>query len=97
MKELEEQTSAVLELSVYSAKYGLGEGQYRDVTAIVRALVKNGRLEFMVVNENLGGADPFPGRRKHLVITYSVHNGAEQTATCFERDWVSLPKRRPAV
>ena len=53
------------------AGYGLGPGQYRNVTDRVRSLVKNGKLDIIVGPESLqcevySGA---PG--KHLLVIYS--------------------------
>ena len=46
-----------------------GKPVLRDVTGIVRALVKNGRLAFIVKNDVLGG-DPVLGKRKDLRLSY---------------------------
>ena len=46
-----------------------GETMMRDVTSIVRSLVKNGRLNFTVNNEAFGGdPDPYQVKNLHLII-----------------------------
>ncbi|MBE3063512.1 MAG: hypothetical protein IMZ69_00650 [Spirochaetes bacterium] len=83
-----------LTLAIHSAQYGLGEGQYRDVTAIVQALVVDGRLHVPVENMNLAPDNPFKGKRKHLLLVYSLGGTARHTITAGEHLWVDLPTGR---
>ena len=78
-------------LTIVSALYGLGEGQYRDVTAIVQAQVVNGRLHMQVENEKIAKDNPFRGKRKHLVLVYSLRGPVKHTVTIGEHGWVDLP------
>jgi len=82
--------SVGLLLVIRSARYGLGEGQYSDVTAAVRALVVDGRLNIRADNKTLG-LDPFPGQRKHLVVTYSIGGNDPQKLIVGERGWAVIP------
>lgn len=76
-------------LTIDNASYGT-DGRWMDVTATLRAMARDGRLDFEVRNE-VFGADPAPGRRKTLSVTY--HRGSEPTNTVrvVERDQLRLP------
>ncbi len=76
-------------LSIESATYG-ADGRWMDVTATLRALARDGRVELEVRNELLGG-DPAPGRRKTLSVTYRRGGEPANTVRVAERDWLRLP------
>jgi hypothetical protein len=81
-------------LEVQSAFYGLGEGQYQDVTTTVRGLVVDDALNFKVCNDAVVGGrrnDPFPGQRKHLTVVYSIGGRTMPSMTIGERGWVRIP------
>jgi hypothetical protein len=77
--------------TIHSAQYGLGEGQYVDVTARVRSKVVDGRLNMQIENENLVDNDPFKGKRKHLVLVYSLRGRTRHTVTVGEHQWTNIP------
>ncbi|MBI3801886.1 MAG: hypothetical protein HY268_33560 [Deltaproteobacteria bacterium] len=60
-------------LVVHYAGYGLGAGQYRDVTGQVKGFIKNGKIHMRVGPESLQ-CDPYRGQLKHLLVIYSHGN-----------------------
>ena len=80
-------------LNIKSAKYGVGGNRYKDVTALVRAPIKNNKLHLLVSNNTLlGGADPFYGEVKHLLVQYSLGNGPIVEVIRREQDYLELPE-----
>lgn len=75
-------------LYIWRAFYGI-EGQFVDVTDILRSRVDGDHLFVRVDNFNLG-VDPVPGQRKILHIEYSF-NGERGEATVNEKTYVQLP------
>jgi len=61
-----------------------------DITARLRSLVRDGRLEVAVDNQ-LAGADPAPGERKSLMVEFSLGQGSVQQTTAREGQWLQLP------
>ena len=76
-------------INIQRASYGDG---YRrvDVTARLRSLVRDGRLELPVDNQ-LSDIDPAYGVTKTLQVEFSVGNGPLQQTTVREGDWLRLP------
>ena len=75
-------------LVIQKAVYGsLPEGPSADVTELVAAIVKSGRLNFTADNATFG--DPAGGRVKSLRVDYVV-NGVARTATAKESGSVQL-------
>jgi hypothetical protein len=80
-------------LRITSAAYGVGDGRYKDVTNQVRAHLKNNKIKMLVSNNTLmGGADPFYGEVKHLMVEYSVDNGPIREIVRRELDHLELPE-----
>ena len=76
-------------VSVQRASYG---DSYRrvDVTARLRSMVRDGRLEVMAGND-LAGIDPAYNVTKTLQVEFRLGNGPVQQATVKEGDWLRLP------
>ncbi|MBT9457726.1 MAG: hypothetical protein IV097_14005 [Burkholderiaceae bacterium] len=75
-------------LEILSASYGTG-GRSIDVTARLRSLVRNDRLEVKVDNR-MAGSDPAPNRPKSLSVSYSVGGRSYQTRID-ENDHLRIP------
>lgn len=84
-------------VKIQSAKYGVGTTTL-DVTKAVSAQLKDGRLNFVVTPSALNVNDPAPGQLKTLTVTYSINNGASNTATAVDGDSmeISAPPARLA-
>lgn len=78
------------QLTIISAQYGT-ESYKVDVTAALRLLTRDGRLEMRVENDTVGQIDPAPGIVKTLWLTYSVNGGRSQSVRVQERAWLRLP------
>lgn len=76
-------------INVQRALYGDGYRQV-DITARLRSLLRDGRLEVSVDND-LAGTDPAPGVRKSLRVEFSLGNGPMQHTTVQEGQWLQLP------
>lgn len=76
-------------VNIQRALYGNGYRQV-DITARLRSLVRDGRLEVAVDNQ-LAGADPAPGERKSLMVEFSLGGGPVQQTTAGEGQWLRLP------
>jgi hypothetical protein len=75
-------------LSIREASYG-SDDRKRNVTEILKSMISENRLIAKVTNAALGG-DPSPGKRKNLVIRYSI--GSREYVRHFpEDDDVDLP------
>ena len=77
MQELKQHSPKTLLLSqkrnglvIHYAGYGLESGKYEDVTAVLRRCVQDGELSEEVRNQ-LFGLDPYPNRKKQLLVIYS--------------------------
>ncbi|MBI5304629.1 MAG: DUF3395 domain-containing protein [Chloroflexi bacterium] len=81
--------SAKSDLAILSAKYGANNG-WMDVAPVLRAKIKDGKLQISVTNEELGG-DPTPGVVKKLEVTY-VYRGQTYSKTIPETEMLSLPE-----
>lgn len=79
-------------LVVHWARYGIGdqEGQYVDVTGVVQAEIRGSRLSMPATNEALRVGNPFKGKKKRLVVKYSL----VETVTTREREYLSIPDRQ---
>ena len=64
-------------INIISAQYGT-ESRKVDVTAALRMIVRDGRLEMRVENDTVGQVDPAPGVVKTLWVNYSVNDGRAQ-------------------
>jgi hypothetical protein len=75
-------------LQILRAYYG-AEGQFMNVTDVLRRRIDDGRLYLRVDNENLGG-DPLPGVHKWLRILY-VYEGERRNIVVDEKTDLRLP------
>ncbi|PWH13339.1 MAG: hypothetical protein DDG59_14385 [Anaerolineae bacterium] len=73
---------------ILSAKYG-AKDRWIDVTPLLRAKVKDGKLEVLALNEEFG-ADPLPGEPKKLDVTY-LHRGNTYSKSISETQKLSIP------
>ncbi len=73
---------------ILSAKYG-AKDSWVDVTPLLRAKVKDGKLEVVATNEILGD-DPLPGEAKKLDVTY-LHQGRTYSKSISEQQTLSIP------
>jgi hypothetical protein len=80
--------AAASDLRIVRATYG---ERYRrnDVTQRLNSWIRQGRLEIMVTNANMGG-DPAPSEKKDLQVTYAM-GGREHTVTMAEGETLRLP------
>lgn len=76
-------------LVIENASYGSGNRRM-DVTQVLRAQVRGDRLEAEVTND-LFRADPAPGQRKQLTVTYRWGKDRPNTVRIDEGDWLRLP------
>jgi len=76
-------------LRILHAEYG-AEGQFVNVTDLLRSRVDDGRLFLHVNDFNMGG-DPAPGIHKHLRVFYSVH-GDRRNIVVDEKTDLRLPQ-----
>ncbi|MDR3708839.1 MAG: hypothetical protein P4L33_11085 [Capsulimonadaceae bacterium] len=63
-------TPAAAALTIVSAKYGAAD-KWADVTALLTAAIKSGRIDMQITNVTMGG-DPALGHSKALDIVYKV-------------------------
>lgn len=75
-------------VTVLAASYGSGR-RSREVTDVVRSMVRGGRIDMAVENHTLG-ADPAPGRPKTLTVVYTV-DGLRRQARVPEHGRLLLP------
>lgn len=87
-------------LVIHKALYGVGEGEYFDVTERLRSLVKDNSLDIIVNNSTLTpGQNPFRGKKKELGVTYSYDGGDSISVLRNEKDWLiigQVRQRKPA-
>jgi len=76
-------------LTIIKATYGEGRHR-RDVTEILRSLIREGRLELPVNNNSMGG-DPAHGAHKTLWVSYSVGGRDSQEVRVDEGNRIILP------
>jgi len=76
--------------ATYEAVDGAGKG---DVTQIVKALIKDGRLSLIANNKVLGG-DPVPQHSKQLRVEYTL-DGKPQVAVAKENQPLEIPPVPP--
>ena len=76
-------------LVIESASYGWRD-RWVDVTPVLRAQVRGDRFEAEVTND-LVRADPAPGQRKQLTVTYRWGNDRPNTVRVDEGGWLRLP------
>jgi len=74
-------------VTIVSAQYGEGRNRI-DVTARLRSMVRDGRISTRIDRDSMG-ADPAPGRRKTLWVTYYV-GGLGQRQTIVNEDGLLL-------
>jgi hypothetical protein len=75
------------ELTIISAFYGT-DAKSQDITDMLRAFVKDGKLSVTVTNELAG--DPCPGERKELRVIY-IYQGKRRVRDCAELEELHLP------
>lgn len=76
-------------LFIESARYG-SDNRWVDVTQVLRAQLRGDRFEAEVTNDLLR-ADPAPGRRKQLIVTWRWADARANTVRVSEGDWIRLP------
>jgi hypothetical protein len=76
-------------LQILRAEYGV-EGQFANVTEVLRSRIDDGRL-FLFVNNYSMGVDPAPGVHKHLRVLY-VQDGERRHAEVDEKTELRLPQ-----
>jgi len=77
-------------LTITRATYGVAGLISRDITARLRARIRDNRLDVMVDNA-LAGGDPAPTLPKQLDLSYTVGSGRPQTLRVFEGERLRLP------
>ena len=82
------QPDAAADLVICTATYG-AQDKMNDVTQILASNVKDGKLELLVSNDNLGG-DPIPRVAKKLRVEY-ICAGKQHSTTVDEGETLSLP------
>lgn len=75
-------------LHILRAFYG-AQGQFMDVTELLRRKVDGNRLHMHINNDTMGG-DPGPKVHKHLRVLY-VYNGEQRNATVPESSDLRIP------
>jgi len=75
-------------LRILRAYYG-AEGQFINVTDVLRQRIDDGRIYIRVNNYSMGG-DPLPGHRKWLRVLYS-YNGERRSVLVDEKTDLQLP------
>jgi hypothetical protein len=88
LRKLSAHPDAAAELTISAATYG-AQDKTNDVTQILASQAKDGKLELLVSNDNLGG-DPIPGVVKKLRVKY-IYTGKQHSVTVDERETLSLP------
>ncbi len=73
---------------ILAARYG-AKDNWMDVTPILRAKVKDGKLELVATPEEFG-EDPFPGEAKKLDVTY-LHHGKTFSKSISETQTLFIP------
>ncbi|MCF8128591.1 MAG: hypothetical protein K9N10_08750 [Deltaproteobacteria bacterium] len=73
---------------IISARYGI-QGNYVDVTQVVKNLVSGHSISMEVSNQNLE-TDPVPGKEKEMVVFYE-NQGKRKELHVKEGDWFVVP------
>ena len=73
---------------ILRAYYG-AEGQFTNVTDVLRSQIDDGRIYLRVDNNSMGG-DPLPGRRKWLRVLY-LYDGQRRNIVVDEKTDLRLP------
>jgi len=76
-------------LRIHSARYGI-TGDSIDVTDKVRSLVKDNSLDIVVNNFTLAVGNPYRGKRKVLLVSYSYDGAEPITVERSEKDWLII-------
>jgi GT2 family glycosyltransferase len=78
-------------LQVISASYGVDDDNKLDVTARIRALVRDNSLDIIVNNSTLTpGKNPFRGKKKVLSVQYVYEGGRKELVQRDEKDWLII-------
>ena len=77
------------QLNIVRATYG-ADNRTQDVTARLRELVRDGRLQITANNDAMG-FDPAPGDRKTLWVSYSTGGGSQRQVSVSEGGQLSIP------
>ena len=78
-------------LIIHSALYGLGPGSELDVLEQVRGIVERGERQIRVHPDTFGIPDPYPGKTKRLLLTFSCGNIKKKTVTAIDYGYINLP------
>jgi hypothetical protein len=78
-------------LIIHSAMYGLGPGSEIDVLEQVRSIVERGERQIRVHPDTFGIPDPYPGKTKRLMVTFSHGNIKKKTITGTDYGYINLP------
>lgn len=89
-------------LLIHSARYGVSgdlHEQSIDVTQRVRQLATEGSLDIVVNNSTLTpNENPFRGKKKRLLVRYSIDGGEIVDIARDEKDWLIIgPVQREAI
>jgi hypothetical protein len=77
------------ELTIHYAGWGIGPEQYQDVTTVVKANVRDNKIDIPVENATFQ-CHPYPGLPKKLFVRYSFGLGSKEK-TKLEHDRLNLP------
>lgn len=93
----QELMESITGLRIYQARYGILNAPMPfadhsiDVTERVRSLVKDNSLDIIVNNSTLTpGQNPFRGKKKVLLVNYSIDGGDSLTSEREEKDWLII-------
>lgn len=82
------QPAVSADLRITQARYGEGNRR-NDVTKRLNDWMRQGKLEIMITNANMGG-DPAPSEKKDIQVAYTL-GGRAHTVTVAEGDTLRLP------
>lgn len=78
-------------LIVHAAHYGISDTEFLDVQHHLQSLVRDNSLDIIVNNSTITpGGNPFRGKKKRLVVEYSIDGGEPVTCTVEEKDWLII-------
>jgi len=78
-------------IKVITAKYGQAGHKWADVTATVRRILADDRIEVMTATNEALAVDPCPNLVKELRIRYQVGDGVIKEQRFAEGDRIVLP------
>jgi hypothetical protein len=78
-------------IKVIAADYGQADHQWADVTAAVRRILADDRVDVMTATNEAFAIDPCPHFVKELRIRYQVANGVITEQRFAEGDRIVLP------